>query len=87
MTADIKQQDNFKYAIHAFLAVVGGFFLTSWFCPKSLYYSYDLVKLKKEHIELPHEPDKSVRIFFIGVALYMVYNIVKAILKATGLWK
>ncbi len=74
------EQENFKFAIHTFLAVIGAFFVTSWFCPKSLYYPEDLIKLKEAGIEIRHEPEKAVKVLFISVVIYMTYQILRPIL-------
>ena len=67
-------KDAFKWAIHAFLAVVGLFYLIILYCPKALYRPEDLAKLRDE-TDLRDEPHKAFLLALLVMGIYLAYQI------------
>ena len=65
-------EENFKFAIHMFLAIVGAMLLIALWSPRSLYHPVELKDIPCE--KLPKEDPKTATLILCGALVaYMIY--------------
>ncbi len=71
-------ENNFKYTIHMFLGIVGGFLLLALWCPKLLYHPNELCELKKQDKEFAKDmvdrPGIPTVLIIFGAIGYICYQ-------------
>lgn len=72
----MQNEDNFKYSIHMFLAIIGAIILIALWSPRSLYHPAELKEVPDNR--LPKEDPKVATIVLCGALVaYMVYYGIK----------